>query len=71
MLVFHRYFPVAVLYEAVKCFYVFIIHTIKPVREVLEWPAMRGADGIGCRINVPMKLEILTFTHCPQIISVN
>lgn len=36
-----------------------------------KWPATRGADGSSCRINVPIKWEILTFTHCLQILSVN
>lgn len=73
MLVFYRYWLCCM--RPFFCVYVyvcvFIIHTIKSVREVLEWPATRGADGISCKINVPMKLEILTFTHCSQIISVN
>lgn len=32
---------------------------------------MGGTDGMCCKINVPMKLEIQTFTRCSQILSVN
>lgn len=69
MLIFSGYSPLASLLEALLVF--FTTHTIKTVREVLKTPVLREADGTGCKINVPMKLEIVTFIHFKDYICIS